>query len=87
MAAIPEKLSCSCPVCDAVIEIIDFDPEIEEPIECPECLCDLDWEFDDETTELKLIEPDEDDDGDNEEDTGIDAEFIEDDDGDDDEND
>lgn len=55
---VPELLTCSCPVCDAVIQIKDFDPEDDEDITCPECDNDLEWEFDDTTNELKLIEPD-----------------------------
>ena len=44
MATIP-SLTATCPICDAVIEIKDFEPEIEEPITCPECDNDLDWEI------------------------------------------
>ena len=60
MATIP-SITATCPICDAVIEIKDFEPEIEEPITCPECDNDLDWEYDDQANVLELIEPDWDD--------------------------
>jgi hypothetical protein len=60
MSTIP-SITATCPVCDAVLELKTFDPDIEEPIECPECANELDWEYDEDTKELKLLLPDDDD--------------------------
>ena len=53
---VPDPLRVECPVCEAVFEIKGFDVTIEEPIDCPECLSELDWDYDDETGEFTVSE-------------------------------
>lgn len=60
MAVIP-TLTATCPLCEAVLEIKNFDPDIDEPIECAACGEEVAWEFDDETNVLTLMELEEDD--------------------------